>query len=271
MDQVFRWKPEYAVNVPHIDEQHHRLFLLVDQLHRALRRREASVFSYDMFLELIAYTQYHFSDEERLMEQHQFPGLAGHVEEHRALKRRVLEFKAAYDKGDQFIPAEFLYFLEGWLTDHVLSADMKYAPFVAAEKAGALKVNVFSWNPEYAVKVPNIDEQHQKLFSLIGELHKALQRSIPAHDMFLELVAYTQYHFADEERLMQEHEFPGLAGHVEEHRELKRRLLEFKADYDKGNTFISAELLNFLEGWLTDHVRSADMKYAPFVVAEKEN
>ena len=134
MDQVFGWKPAYSVHVAAIDAQHRKLIRLLDELQRALQAGQAFTITDRIFRELVAYTDYHFKMEERLMQQHEYPGMAEHKFEHEVLTRRVLLFKQSYDQGKvALIPMSLLLFLQDWLRQHILETDKKYGEFLNAK------------------------------------------------------------------------------------------------------------------------------------------
>ncbi|MCL6546406.1 MAG: hemerythrin domain-containing protein [Bryobacteraceae bacterium] len=62
------------------------------------------------------------------------------------------------------------------------------------------------WQEAYSVKVPELDQQHQRLVGMLNRLHDALRAGgdpAVAQKVVEELVLYTQHHFAAEERLME--------------------------------------------------------------------
>lgn len=131
MQEQFQWQPAYSVNVGVLDKQHQRLISLLQGLQAAVNRGDGPTAADRVFKELIAYTKYHFGEEERLMEQYGFPGLAEHRFEHEVLTRRVLLFKESYDKGRvSLIPTSLLAFLQDWLKRHILVTDKKYSEFL---------------------------------------------------------------------------------------------------------------------------------------------
>ena len=59
---------------------------------------------------------------------------------------------------------------------------------------------LFTWDTKYSVGLADIDEQHQRLFRLINDLHDAVQHGHGREMMtrvLQELVAYFKTHFAD--------------------------------------------------------------------------
>jgi hemerythrin-like metal-binding protein len=77
------------------------------------------------------------------------------------------------------------------------------------------------WNAAHEVGIPEIDEQHAMLVSLLNELADAL-RNGEAHEAALrEVIRYTGFHFATEERLMRGRHYDGAAAHRDMHRRLE--------------------------------------------------
>jgi hemerythrin len=126
----------------------------------------------------------------------------------------------------------------------------------------------FQWTDRYSVKVEAMDEQHKKLFALINELYGAMIKghgNDVAGDILRRLIDYTAQHFSAEERLMQKHNYPGLASHRLEHKALTDKVIAFKKEFDAGDTYITPELLTFLQRWLTDHIQKVDKRYGDFL------
>lgn len=122
-----------------------------------------------------------------------------------------------------------------------------------------------SWNESFSVKVAELDGHHQKLFSLINALHDAMRegkgRSIMQQTIG-ELADYVAVHFKAEEALMEQANYPGLAGHRVEHRRFVAKLAEFKKDLDAGTSGNSVALLEFLKQWLSQHIKKLDQSYS---------
>jgi len=128
---------------------------------------------------------------------------------------------------------------------------------------------MFEWKDEYSVRVISIDNQHQTLFRLAGELHAAMvagqARGVLAKTLD-RLVQYTAMHFAHEERLMRLHNYPDLPAHRAEHQALTTQVLKLQADFQGGKATITIQLLQFLKDWLEKHIKGSDLKYAPFLI-----
>jgi hemerythrin-like metal-binding protein len=71
--------------------------------------------------------------------------------------------------------------------------------------ADSFVMTTFQWTADYAVGVRQIDEEHQRLFALAEEMHRAMlegEGKAILQALLAGLVAYTSYHFAHEEQLM---------------------------------------------------------------------
>jgi hemerythrin len=115
------------------------------------------------------------------------------------------------------------------------------------------------WDVAYEVGVAEIDEQHARLVALLNDLVAAL-RNGEQHDAALrEVIRYTGFHFACEERLMRSVKYSGVAAHANMHRRLLGDLHGLRLD----GTGLSVSLVaRYLQEWLIRHVDGADRDVA---------
>jgi len=123
------WEDTTSAHVKEIDDQHGTLISLINELHEWREAGEKEAFLGDVFEELINYTRYHFSAEERRMKQFSYIGSLEHKREHDDFTEKVLSMKEKYDKGESALSSEVCSFLKDWLTNHILGTDKKYTPF----------------------------------------------------------------------------------------------------------------------------------------------
>jgi hemerythrin-like metal-binding protein len=127
---------------------------------------------------------------------------------------------------------------------------------------------MFDWKTEYATGIHSIDAQHQTLFAMGRELHAAMsagQGKTVFAGILDRLVRYTQTHFAHEERLMQLVNYPGLLSHKAEHTALLEQVAQFQADFQRGATVMSVQLLRVIRDWLENHIKGSDLRYVPYM------
>lgn len=126
------------------------------------------------------------------------------------------------------------------------------------------------WSINHEVGVPEIDEQHAKLASLLNGLGAALLNAQPHEALLAEVVRYTAFHFASEECLMDDCAYRGAAVHRELHRQLLEDVRSLKLDEE---TMSVSLILRFLQEWLIRHIDGADRDLAAALLAAraKEN
>lgn len=124
-----KWSDEFAVNVGAIDNQHKRLFEMINSLHDAMINNKGPAAHIPIINDMVAYAKNHFDTEERYMRQYGYPALAGHKREHDLFTEKALELKARVDRAGFVLTLEVLNFLKMWLQDHILGTDQKYSGF----------------------------------------------------------------------------------------------------------------------------------------------
>ena len=126
----------------------------------------------------------------------------------------------------------------------------------------------FKWNAAHAVHLGQVDAEHRAIYQAAGELHQSILGNAPP-ERILEtlrgLMAHTEDHFAHEERLMQAASYGSYAWHKQQHDTARKRLAQFAARIEAGETGSVEPLLNYLAGWLRDHVSVADRMMSAYM------
>ena len=120
--------------------------------------------------------------------------------------------------------------------------------------------------PDLFTGVEAMDAQHRRLFDLINQLNEAISegKGRQALSSILNaLIDYTGTHFAEEEKLMEEASYPGIADQKQAHRAFVAKVLEFRQGFDSGTAMVGSDLVNFLADWLVKHIGMSDLKYGP--------
>jgi len=128
-----------------------------------------------------------------------------------------------------------------------------------------------TWDQSYGVSVSRLDEQHQKLFSLINSLHEAMRQGKGqevVQDTVRELAAYTATHFRAEEELLRKAGCPGLVAHEAEHQKYVAKVNQFAEDLKAGRNASSISVLGFLKDWLAEHILRTDRSYSAYLNAQ---
>jgi len=125
-----KWDEQYAVHIRLMDDQHKRLFEMIDQFYLALHERETQRAMSDLLKGLAEYSLYHFHAEERMMSLNNFPLYAAHKSAHEKFIITVQEFQERYESGKLLIPIEVAQFIKQWLTNHILMTDKQLGKFL---------------------------------------------------------------------------------------------------------------------------------------------
>jgi diguanylate cyclase (GGDEF)-like protein/hemerythrin-like metal-binding protein len=103
-----------------IDQQHRQLIALANKLNASISDGQTTEIIKRQFDELLLYTRFHFSTEERLMAQLAYP----HQEEHKLSHQRLLEdlghIMARLRQGSELIALQTI---KDWLLGHIENAD----------------------------------------------------------------------------------------------------------------------------------------------------
>jgi hemerythrin-like metal-binding protein len=129
---LIAWDQSYSVGVRRCDEQHRRLFALLNALHSAMSVGKGQSIIMPIVAELQSYTEYHFSTEEVLMQQTKYPSLAAHRDEHQKFVMQVDQFRNNLESGLLINPVNVMQFLRAWLANHIQQTDRAFGPHLNA-------------------------------------------------------------------------------------------------------------------------------------------
>jgi hemerythrin len=127
---LLNWTTEYSVEVDSIDRQHQKLFLMLNQLHDAMRVGKGAELAPSILVELLRYTREHFADEERMLIQARYPDFARHKAEHKKLNSEVAQMVQDIENGKAVLSMDLVEFLRTWLQEHILGRDKKYMTYL---------------------------------------------------------------------------------------------------------------------------------------------
>jgi hemerythrin len=124
---LFTWNDSYSVKVAMCDQQHKKLFEIINELANAMRMGQGQEVVAKSVGDLLTYTQTHFRQEEALMKKANYPQLAPHQEMHRKF---VAEVEALHNQAKQGKAAnsiQVLNLLRDWLVNHIMKVDKQYS------------------------------------------------------------------------------------------------------------------------------------------------
>jgi hemerythrin len=126
---------------------------------------------------------------------------------------------------------------------------------------------LIKWNEGLSVHVAEMDRQHQKLVDLINELNDAMSKGKGKEVVgktINGLLNYTRVHFAEEERLFDQFNYPDANSQKNMHKKFVDKVVDFKQQHDSGKVALSIVVIDFLSDWLKQHIQIEDKKYGQF-------
>jgi len=132
-------------------------------------------------------------------------------------------------------------------------------------------MTLMTWGPMLQLGYGDIDVQHKRLVELVNSLDDAM-RAGKGRDVLGgvldELIKYTQFHFAFEEKLMDKYAISTTVAHKAEHQKLIAEVGAFQTKFEAGSASVSTELMSFLRTWLSDHILKTDKALAKELLAK---
>jgi hemerythrin-like metal-binding protein len=125
------WDNKYSVGIELIDNQHKKLFEMINNFQNSLNSGITAVNSIKLLItEMKQYALVHFLTEEKLMFQKKFPQLKEHKQKHKEFIDKVQLFEQKIINGQILLPNEIVNYLKDWITGHIQFEDKSYAFFI---------------------------------------------------------------------------------------------------------------------------------------------
>ena len=128
--QFIEWKDSYSVGIDSIDQQHKKLLNLINQLQTAVDYSTGEEFEREALDELVDYTKTHFSYEEGLMKDNDYPDFEQHKAQHENMFHKVQEVLAEYEKDQDTAMSNAVEYLKDWLINHINGTDKQYSSYL---------------------------------------------------------------------------------------------------------------------------------------------
>jgi hemerythrin-like metal-binding protein len=137
---TMQWTNDHSVGIPEIDKEHQAIFLGINALHDAIRRKARWSDVHALLIDLSEQVLMHFEVEVSLMQIHGYPDLARHAEQHRLYSARfqdLLQMSLIRNFTQNTLELDFL---DSWWIEHIFMYDRAYADWFHTVCAGAVLV-----------------------------------------------------------------------------------------------------------------------------------
>lgn len=272
---MYEFTEDCLIHIDAIDEEHRRLFQMLNEA-ITLSQDAADVkpVANNLLASLKDYAATHFAHEEAYMESIHDPELSLQKAEHAAFTTKMNEFQLD-TTSPETAKASFqglLAYLVRWLYHHILSSDMMIGKIQATKEEAQ---DPFAFTDAYKTGIELVDDEHCRLFEIIKETNDLIHEEL-LHDKYDEIVRlltelknYTEFHFHDEEVLMERIQYPGLAAQKRAHSAFVDKLVDIDLsdldDIDNNQQTYLNDLVQFLLTWLVNHIKGMDKKIAVYM------
>lgn len=130
---MLEWNDELSVFVGEIDDQHKKCVEMVNELYDSMRQESSAETLLKIVDDMKNYTEFHFTTEEKFMDQYEFSGLQEHKQEHKEFIEKVVQVEQDCSSGKSSLDMEVLNFLSNWLVTHINDTDKKMGEFLASK------------------------------------------------------------------------------------------------------------------------------------------
>lgn len=130
------WQEKFVLGVEPLDQHHRNLVDLINDYHMAVESGLDEELLVRIFTRLRDYAEYHFSVEEALMAQNDFPATASHLAQHKAFTENIGQLESSFVR-DHRVSQQVLSYLRNWLVQHILVIDRELAEHVKSHTAGS--------------------------------------------------------------------------------------------------------------------------------------
>ena len=259
------WKSEYNISNFKIDKEHQKLFTIAREamnVSKLKNDKEVKNKLKEIITKLFDYVGTHFSNEQKYMEEIDYPELGNHKILHKNMLDMLTNLISELNKLELADIEKLLFnFIEEYFIRHIVLEDKKIQLWNTSLED--LKKN-FGWKEIYSVGNKEIDREHKKLFDIAQDAFTQVeetQRNAKIKEVLTELYTYMKTHFKHEEKFMQEINYPA----IEEHKVLHHNIIE------KINTFVKKlptmdeslfekELAKIIDIALVHHIIQEDRK-----------
>ena len=138
---MIEWKPDHAIGIPLLDDQHQSLFEYAARLQSAVDAGHFDFRIQEILGYLTDHVAKHFEMEEWLMVETGYPGLAEQQQEHQAFLRKLASFTPDWESeaDHSLLIVALVGLLDFWFVDHMTQRDRPFAEHIRVHRPDMLR------------------------------------------------------------------------------------------------------------------------------------
>jgi hemerythrin len=151
----------------------------------------------------------------------------------------------------------------------------------SVERLIKAEIKEYHWSEKYKIGIPEVDDQHKRLFEAINELGDFLgnekreeNQKWTIQSFMVEILSYIDKHFRDEEWLMEQNQVPWLEEHRKIHQGLATNIIDFKdkvlaISHGDEQLHMMEQIHKVMGNWIIQHIMEEDNRFAHFLKEKK--
>ncbi|MFA6476297.1 MAG: bacteriohemerythrin [Candidatus Paceibacterota bacterium] len=120
------WDEKYSVGVQELDDQHKRMFAVINELLEAIETNTPEDHLEHIIKTLVDYKIFHFATEEKYFKEFNYEGTEEHIAKHHEFNDKLGSLKEKYPTYNIEFAFALVDFLEDWLINHLMTVDQEY-------------------------------------------------------------------------------------------------------------------------------------------------
>ena len=272
---MYEFTEDCMIHIEEIDNEHRRLFQMINEaIDLAEHTEDVTTIADSLLPRLKEYAATHFAHEEAYMESINDPELPLQRKEHTAFTEKMNTFvlDTSSPEAARTSLNDLLTYLVRWLYHHILSSDIMIGKMCQNPEPTE---DPFAFTDKNKTGIELVDNEHKQLFAIIREVNDLIHEEL-LHDKYdeimrllAELRQYTEFHFSDEEALMEQISYPGFEAQKRAHSAFVERLVEIDLSeldaMDDNQQEYLINLIDFLLAWLSNHILGSDKKIGDYI------
>lgn len=173
-DFNFDWSKDFNTGIETMDTHHKQLFKIVRDIEQQLQKKCIGIKDkqlLDIICDIREFTGYHFYEEERLMEENNFPDREAHKKKHTIFAAKIAKISMPKLKENPEMELKKIKdILQDKFFDHILLDDMRMAEYIKKMEDASASVKIEQvvvedeYEIQYGIKICDLDVSRAYLF-----------------------------------------------------------------------------------------------------------
>lgn len=257
------WNDEYKIGHDKVDSEHKYLFSIANEILNLDDDKEQIK---ELIKKLLIYTKTHFLNEQTYMKSINYYDYDKHLKLHKQILKNLDDFITSLPSMQSSeIQDKLLEFVTTNIVNHIIIEDKKVHHF--RRTRNELKT-IFKWKSIYAIGQEDIDKEHKKLFDIAIDAvnYQGSDANKYYKTKVIELYNYMKTHFVNEEKFMQDINYPFFKEHLKLHDLILLQMNDFIKEIPslKSDIF-ERKIIEYIDIWLVNHIIHEDQKISNWI------